>query len=101
MAASPWVTFFGAALWGLHMAFTQGLLTKLVADNAPADLRGTAFGMFNLVSGVALFLASFIAGSLWTAYGAAATFFAGASFALLAAVGLLLGRPKTRSSRGV
>jgi len=97
MAVSPWITFAGAAFWGLHMAFTQGLLSKLVADNAPADLRGTAFGMFNLVSGVALFLASFIAGSLWTAFGASATFIAGASFAILAAMGLLLCRPKTRS----
>jgi MFS family permease len=96
MAVSPWITFVGAAFWGLHMAFTQGLLSKLVADNAPADLRGTAFGMFNLVSGVALFLASFIAGSLWTAFGASATFIAGASFAILAAMGLLLYRPKTR-----
>jgi MFS family permease len=81
------------------MAFTQGLLSKLVADNAPADLRGTAFGMFNLVSGVALFLASFIAGSLWTAFGASATFIAGASFAMLAAMGLLLCRPETRSNK--
>jgi MFS family permease len=97
MAVSPWITFAGAAFWGLHMAFTQGLLSKLVADTAPADLRGTAFGMFNLVSGVALFLASFIAGSLWTAFGASATFIAGASFAILAAMGLLLYRPKTRS----
>lgn len=97
MAASPWITFAGAAFWGLHMAFTQGLLSKLVADNAPADLRGTAFGVFNLVSGVALFLASVIAGSLWTAFGASATFIAGASFAVLAAMGLLLYRPKSRS----
>ena len=96
MAVSPWITFAGAAFWGLHMAFTQGLLSKLVADNAPADLRGTAFGMFNLVSGVALFLASFIAGSLWTAFGASATFIAGASFAIFAAMGLLLCRHKTR-----
>jgi len=99
MAVSPWITFAGAAFWGLHMAFTQGLLSKLVADTAPADLRGTAFGVFNLVSGVALFLASFIAGSLWTAFGASATFIAGALFAFLAAMGLLLNRPKTRSYR--
>jgi len=94
MAASPWITFAGAAFWGLHMAFTQGLLSKLVADNAPADLRGTAFGVFNLISGAALFLASVIAGSLWSAFGASATFIAGASFAILAAMGLLLYRPE-------
>jgi len=97
IAVSPLATFAGAAFWGLHMAFTQGLLSKLVADTAPSDLRGTAFGVFNLVSGLALFLASFIAGSLWTAFGAPATFFTGASFAILAAMGLLLYRPKTRS----
>ena len=99
IAVSPWITFVGAAFWGLHMAFTQGLLSKLVADNAPEDLRGTAFGVFNLVSGVSLFMASVIAGSLWTAFGASATFIAGASFAILAAMGLLLYRPKTRSYR--
>jgi len=89
VAASPLVSFAGAAFWGLHMAFTQGLLAKLVADTAPADLRGTAFGVFNLVSGVSLFLASLVAGSLWTAFGAPAPFIAGAGFALLAAAGLL------------
>jgi len=95
MAMSPWVTFLGAAFWGLHMALTQGLLAKLVADTAPEDLRGTAFGVFNFVTGVSLFLASLIAGSLWTAFGAPATFYAGAGFALLAATGLLLYRPRT------
>jgi len=94
IAASPLVSFAGAAFWGLHMAFTQGLLSKLVADTAPADLRGTAFGVFNLVSGVSLFLASLVAGSLWTAFGAPAPFIAGAGFALLAAAGLLMYRYK-------
>ncbi len=95
VAGSPWITFVGAALWGLHMAFTQGLLSKLIADTAPTDLRGIAFGVFNFVSGLALFLASVIAGSLWTVFGAPATFFAGASFAIIAAMGLLLYHPKT------
>jgi len=89
-AASPAVAFAGAALWGLHMALTQGLLSKLVADTAPPELRGTAFGVFNLVSGVALLLASVIAGALWSAFGPAATFIAGAAFAAVAACGLLL-----------
>jgi MFS family permease len=79
------------------MAFTQGLLSKLVADTAPADLRGTAFGIFNLVSGVALLLASVIAGWLWSAFGASATFIAGASFAALAAAGLLCYRPNAQT----
>lgn len=93
VAASPWTAFFGAALWGLHMAFTQGLLSKLVADTAPVKLRGTAFGVFNLVTGVALLLASVMAGALWNAFSAAATFFAGAALAALVAVGLLVYRP--------
>lgn len=94
MAASPWTAFLGAAFWGLHMALTQGLLSKLVADAAPAELRGTAFGIFNLISGGALLLASVGAGSLWSALGAAATFVAGACLAAIAATGVLLYRPR-------
>ena len=90
VATSPSIVFIGAALWGLHMAFTQGLLSKLVADAAPTGLVGTAFGLFNLVSGVALLLASVIAGELWSAYGAPATFVAGAAFATVAGAGLAL-----------
>jgi MFS family permease len=85
--------FAGAALWGLHMAFTQGLLSKLVADTVPDQLRGTGFGIFNLVSGGALLLASVIAGALWSAIGPSATFLAGAGFAAVAAVGLMTVRP--------
>jgi MFS family permease len=98
LAASPAQAFIGAALWGLHMALTQGLLAKLVADTAHAELRGTAFGIFNLVSGAALLLASLTAGVLWSVYGAAATFIAGAVFAALAAAGLLLYRPGPRTA---
>lgn len=91
--------FAGAALWGLHMAFTQGLLSKLVADTVPDGLRGTGFGLFNLVSGGALLLASVIAGALWSAIGPSATFLAGAGFAAVCAIGLLLAirRPAARS----
>lgn len=89
VATSPVRVLAGAALWGLHMAFTQGLLAKLVADTAPADLRGTAFGIYNLMSGGALLLASAIAGGLWSLYGAPAAFLAGAAFAALAAAGVL------------
>ena len=89
-ATSPLVVFAGAALWGLHMAVTQGLLSKLVADTAPAALLGTGFGIFNLVSGVAVLLASLIAGGLWSRFGPSATFLAGAAFAAVAAVGLLV-----------
>ena len=79
----------GIALWGLHMGLTQGLLAALVAEAVPAELRGTAFGMFNLVTGAALLLASVIAGGLWQSLGSGATFLAGAGFALAAALGLL------------
>jgi len=98
IAASPGLAFLGSAFWGMHMAFTQGLLSKLVADTAPAELRGTAFGIFNLVNGIALLLASVIAGALWSALGASATFIAGATFAALAALGLLLYRPNARAT---
>jgi MFS family permease len=83
-----WV-WAGISLWGLHMAMTQGLLATMVADTAPADLRGTAFGFFNLVSGIALLLASVLAGVLWDQLGARFTFVAGAVFSLAAL--LLLG----------
>ena len=82
----------GAALWGLHMGLTQGLFAALVAGAAPADLRGTAFGVFNFVGGVALLVASVLAGWLWDAYGPAYTFGAGAVFTALAGLGLVLRR---------
>ena len=88
-ATVPWQAFAGAALWGLHMGFTQGLFNKLVADTAPADLRGTAFGIFNLTSGISTLAASVIAGVLWQVIGPQATFFAGAVFAALATMGVL------------
>jgi MFS family permease len=78
----------GVVLWGLHMGFTQGLLATLVADTAPPELRGTAFGVFNLLGGLALLAASVIAGLLWDQLGAQATFLAGAGLTALALVGL-------------
>jgi MFS family permease len=74
----------GIALWGLHMALTQGLLAAMVADTAPAALRGTAFGVFNLASGVAMLVASALAGLLWDRLGGASTFVAGAAISALA-----------------
>ncbi|WP_374586687.1 MFS transporter [Ideonella dechloratans] len=71
----------GVALWGIHMGMTQGLLAAMVADTAPAPLRGTAYGVFNLASGLAMLLASVVAGGLWDAVGSGATFWAGAGFA--------------------
>lgn len=78
----------GTALWGLHMGFTQGLFNTLIADNAPDALRGTAFGMYHLLTGVALLLASVIAGALWDAVGFQGTFAFGAVLASLTAAGL-------------
>jgi MFS family permease len=98
-AASPLLAFIGAALWGMHMGLTQGLFTKLVADTAPAKFRGTAFGIFNLVSGGGLLLASVVAGVLWSTFGAPVTFLAGAAFALLALFGLLAYRRKPQPLR--
>ena len=79
----------GATLWGLHMGFTQGLFATLVAEAAPENLRGTAFGIFNLVTGMSLLLASAVAGLLWDLAGPQGTFLTGASFSMLALVGLL------------
>ena len=78
----------GVALWGVHMGLTQGLLSRMVADAAPDNMRGTAFGFFNLASGIAMLLASVLAGLLWERYGAAATFYAGAAFSLLSLLAL-------------
>jgi MFS family permease len=85
----------GAVLWGLHMGLTQGLLAAMVTDNAPARLRGTAFGIFNLAAGAAMLIASVLAGWLWSHYGAPATFYAGAAFTVLALAGLTL-PPRSR-----
>jgi MFS family permease len=86
------VVFCGVGLWGLHMGLTQGLQATLVAVTAPADLRGTAFGVFNLATGIVLLLASVIAGALWSRVGPAATFFAGAVFTAIALAGIVATR---------
>ena len=79
----------GTALWGAHLGLSQGLISALVADTAPEDLRGTAFGVFNLVTGATLLVASTFAGVLWQWFGSNATFAAGCGFAALAAIGLM------------
>jgi MFS family permease len=96
-SASGWpLLLLGVALWGVHMGMTQGLLAAMVADTAPADLRGTAFGVFNLMSGIAMLAASVIAGLLWDRLGSAFTFYAGAGFAAFTLAGLLLMRDHAR-----
>lgn len=82
------VVLAGVALWGVHMGMTQGLLATMVADTAPEDLRGTAYGFFNLVSGLAMLLASVLAGLLWDRLGASFTFYTGAMFCVIALIGL-------------
>jgi MFS family permease len=86
-ATGAWQVAAGAALWGLHLAFTQGVFAALVADTSAAAVRGTAFGVYGLVTGVAVLLASVLAGWLWDRFGAPATFLAGALFAFLSLAG--------------
>jgi MFS family permease len=94
-ATTPFAVFVGVVLWGLHMGLTQGLFATLVTDTAPARHRGTAFGLFNLGGGVATLIASFVAGWLWTRYGPAASFYAGAVFTTMTLLALIA----LRSSR--
>lgn len=91
------VVLGGVALWGIHMGITQGLLATMVAATAPPALRGTAFGVFNLVCGVAMLAASVLAGLLWDRLGPASTFYAGALFGLLALAGLARYRPRLQA----
>jgi MFS family permease len=85
-AGSLTITAIGIALWGLHLGLVQGLLAAMIASSAPANLRGTAFGLFNLASGIAMLVASVLAGLLWDKMGASATFYAGAAFSAAALV---------------
>lgn len=93
------VVLAGIVLWGVHLALTQGLLAMLVANSAPAALRGTAYGLFNLVSGVAMVVASVLAGLLWDRFGPAATFYAGAAFCAAALVLAVARAPAWRGGR--
>ncbi|MGB6007715.1 MFS transporter [Castellaniella sp.] len=92
-----WSLLAGAALWGLHMGFSQGILSAMVADTTPAGMKGTAFGIFNLASGVCMLLASVLAGWLWQVWGPSATFLAGAAFAAVALLGLGVPAGRQRS----
>jgi len=98
-AQTGWQVAAGAMLWGLHMGLTQGLLAAMVADTAQQNLRGTAFGIFSMAGGLAVLIASLVAGWLWDVLGAPATFLAGASFAAAALSGYLFLRKhlKTKS----
>jgi MFS family permease len=92
------VTLIGIAIWGLHLGLTQGLLAALVADTAPARMRGSAFGVFYFVVGVSTLAASLLAGVLWASAGPPMTFFAGAAFSAAALIGLIWWRLRFASS---
>ena len=93
LATGVWQLMAGVVLWGLHMGLTQGLLAALVTDTTPSPLRGTAFGVFNLASGIGMPIASFLAGWLWDQYGPQSTFYAGAGFTTVALICLMIGHP--------
>ena len=83
------IVLIGVAIWGLHMGLTHGIFAAMVADTAPVELRGTAFGVFNFVNGLAALASSLVAGALWQWHGPGVTFQAGAVFAGIALIGLL------------
>ena len=97
--ATPWGAALGAALWGLHLGATQGVFAKMTAEAAPEEKRATAFGLFSFASGVAALAAGLVAGGLWEAAGASATFWCGAVFSFAALLWLLLGRHRRAISR--
>jgi MFS family permease len=99
LGATIAVVMIGIAFWGLHMALTQGLFASVVADTAPENLRGTAFGIFNFAGGIAMLVASVLAGGVWDAYGPLATFLAGAGFAMVALIGVVLAEGRSRECR--
>lgn len=96
-AQAPLQVFVGAALWGLHMAFTQGIFSAWVADSCQPAQRGTAFGFYGLFSGLMVLMASVIAGAFWQGLGAPATFYIGAAFALLTLLGFATLRPQSQA----
>lgn len=97
-ADSSLAVMCGVALWGLHMGFTQGILATMVANVTPQELKGTAFGLFNFVTGLFMLLASVIAGWLWDRYGADMTFYAGAVFSVLAMLLLVFHKNHKRAA---
>lgn len=101
LALGPTVmlTMLGVVFWGLHMALTQGLFASLVADTAPEEMRGTAFGIFNFAGGLAMLAASVVAGGLWNIYGPTASFLAGAAIAVVALIGLGLSHRRVAVTR--
>ncbi|MFV0476031.1 MAG: MFS transporter, partial [Pikeienuella sp.] len=81
-AATVWVYLLGTMLWGLHMGFSQGLLGAMIAGAAPDAMKGSAFGAFNLVTGVVVLIGNTAAGWFWMSMGSAAPFLIGAGLAV-------------------
>lgn len=92
--ANLWILFLGVVFWGLHMGFTEGILAAMISDNTSRSMRGTAFGIYNFVSGLGMFGGNLIAGLLWDHYGASSTFITGAILSLLAFIAILFGYVK-------
>lgn len=99
-ARGPVLVALGVSLWGLHMGLTQGIFSALVADTSPERLRGSAFGIFGMASGMAMLLASGIAGWLWDFRGPPFTFLAGAAFAMAGLAGFIVVRHRIRRRNG-
>ncbi len=99
LGATVMLTMLGVMFWGLHMALTQGLFASLVADTAREEMRGTAFGIFNFAGGLAMLVASVVAGGLWDAYGPTGTFLAGAATTAVALIGLVLAHRRSEIVR--
>lgn len=93
VASNPLLLIIGALLWGLHMGFTEGVFAAMVANSAPKDLRGSAFGIFNMLRGLVLLAASVVAGLLWDQFGSQATFGFASALALVTILALWLSRP--------
>ncbi len=89
LATGIWLVTVGVVLWGLHMGLTQGLLAAMIVDTTPSEIRGTAFGVFNLVTGLAILGGNLVAGLLWDYYGPSSTFLAGAGITMVALAGLV------------
>ncbi|RYD92534.1 MAG: MFS transporter, partial [Sphingomonadales bacterium] len=95
-ATDLWVYLLGTVLWGLHMGFSQGLLGALIAGVTPDALKGSAFGAFNLMTGIVVLVGNTAAGWLWISAGSQAPFLVGAGVSLLAMLLLAVGMVRSR-----
>lgn len=94
--ATVWVYVLGTVLWGLHMGFSQGLLGAMIARVTPDHLKGSAFGTFNLVTGVVVLAGNTLAGWLWHSAGSTTPFLVGAALATVATIGIASGASRSK-----